>query len=104
MGMLYGTGNWYDSPGGLFGKLMRFCDERCEIAVVNDAMILDTEGAILDLYDEIWAAYPDTNSRPGIRDSCIARTERGEAFGYLRAHFAPKPAPPFPAELYPPTF
>ena len=104
MGMLYGTGNWYDSPGGLFGKLMRFCDERCEIAVVNDAMILDTEGAILDLYDEIWTAYPDTNSRPGIRDSCIARTERGEAFGYLRAHFAPKPAPPFPAELYPPTF
>ena len=104
MGMLYGTGNWYDSPGGLFGKLMRFCDEHCELAVVNDAMILDTEGAILDLYDEIWTAYPDTNSRPGIRDSCIARTERGEAFGYLRSHFAPKSAPSFPVELYPPTF
>lgn len=104
MDMLYGTWNWYDSPGGWFGKLMRFCDERCELAVVNDAMILDTEGAILDLYDEIWIAYPDTNSRPGVRDSCIARTERGEAFGYLRAHFAPKPAPSFPIELHPATF
>ena len=104
MDMLYGTGNWYDSPGGLFGKLLRFCDEHCELSVVNDAMILDTEGAILDLYDEIWIAYPDTNSRPGIRDSCIARTERGAAFGYLRTHFAPLPAPQFPIELHPATF
>ena len=102
--MLYGTEGWYAAPGGLFGKLLRFCDEHCELSVVNDAMILDTEGAILDLYDEIWIAYPDTNSRPGIRDSCIARTERGAAFGYLRTHFAPLPAPQFPIELHPATF
>ena len=104
MGMLYGAGNWYDPIGGLFGKLMRFCDRHCELAVINDAMILDTEGAILDLYDEIWVAYPDDYSHPGLRDTCIARTKRGEAFGYLRYHYGLRPSPMFTPELYPPIF
>ena len=104
MGMLYGTGNWYDSPGGLFGKIMRFCGEHCEIAVVNDEMILDTEGTILNLYDEVWIAYPHDYSRPELLDTCIARTTRGEAFSYLRHHRGLRPSPMFTPELYPPTF
>lgn len=104
MDMLYGTGNWYDAPGGLFGKLLRFCGEHCEIAVVNDAMILDTEGEILNFYDEIWIAYPNGNLHPEVRDTCIARTERSTAFEYLRFHYRSTPPPPFPIELYPPLF
>lgn len=105
MEMLYGTGSWYEPIGGIFGKMFKQCQDDCEVAVVNDAMILDTEGSILDLYDEIWVAYPNENLHYfALRDTCVARTKQGAAYQYLLARPDKAPVYPFPVELYPPTF
>ena len=105
MEMLYGTGSWYEPLGGIFGKMFKQCQDDCDVAVVNDAMILDTEGAILDLYDEIWVAYPNENLHYfALRDTCIARTEQSAAYQYLLARPDKVPIYPFPIELYPATF
>ena len=105
MEMLYGTGSWYEPIGGIFGKMFKQCQNDCEVAVVNDALILDTEGAILDLYDEIWEAYPNENLHYfALRDTCIARTKQGAAYQYLLTRPDKAPVYPFPIELYPPTF
>ena len=105
MEMLYGTGSWYEPIGGIFGKMFKQCQDDCEVAVVNDAMILDTEGAILDLYDEIWVAYPNENLHYfALRDTCVARTKQGAAYQYLLTRPDKVPIYPFPIEFYPATF